>query len=183
MKKVYLFIIMATFCMPVVFAQSIFRGKTVKSEELKLTYSVDENDNAKMLLEQSGSGASMITEVMGKDLSTKKLFFFEKDLSTTRLVEVRAHGFTIHSDGYAILQGERIDKENHPDIWQKCEQVFNQFNEMILETVEGKENTSKFQIAYIDNEIFLCPNASLIEKGRLDQSMEYSKFTIEDNPE
>ena len=46
MKKVYLFIIMATFCMPVVFAQSIFRGKTVKSKELKLTYSVDENDNA-----------------------------------------------------------------------------------------------------------------------------------------
>lgn len=186
MKRVYSLIIIATFCMSAVYAQSIFRGKVLKNEEAKMTYIVDENDNGILMMEEpAGGGVYMKTEVKGKDYSTKKLMFFEKDFSTMRIVEVRADGgnIIVHSDGYVIYEGMKCDKNTNPKVYDAFSPLISKLEEKLPEILSGQENKVKFQIAYIDDNKMLAPKPSCLERGQLSSSMEYLTFSIEDNVE
>lgn len=188
MKRLYLFIVTAALSMPIVYAQSIFRGKTVRLDDIKFCLSTDENDNGIMTLEQdAGSGVSIKYELKCKDYSTKKLLYIEKDFSTLKLIEIDNGTFRISKDGrlWDGESGEEVYRERNPKLFDEILRVyapiFDEGGKKLREVFKGQNNTVKFQIAYIDEEKMLAPKPNCLENGSLSDDMDYYTFTIENN--
>lgn len=152
MKRIYLIIIVFFLGISSVCAQSILKGKTLKTtqDDIELVYTVDGNGNAKLTM----SNPEMKLEISGQDLTSSQFFFFDADRNSVNILEVIVKGTIIRRDCMiysedAIVTREAYEGRYGKGSWDKgITPIFTQFNREAGRMIP----VLKSQIVQIDND-------------------------------
>lgn len=179
--------------MPIVYAQSVIRGKTVRLDaKNELCFTTNEDGTGIMRYQYDVPGvASYILSIKYQDCSTKRLLHVKPDFSTVKAVEY-IQRYSDGDDMHVSIDGRvwsnngseftrESHKEKYDDLWNTFAPLFDEVNKKLPSLLKGNFTEFKFQIAYIDNEKMLLPKLDNVTRGDFSKNMKYDTYIIENN--
>lgn len=162
MNRLYSTIVLIMIAVSSISAQSIFRGKTLKTSTkmMDLEYVIDQNGNASMIMTARIGGYNCKAKLNATDHSSAQFFYQDIDLNSLELLEMGSDDFVFTKE-YATINGQKVDKaafnkKSGNGAWER--QILPMFTQterqLAREMSGGLLSSFKSQIVYMDEKCF-----------------------------